>query len=87
MHQTHTALFVPVGKPEPTSSASEEFLTGPQIEQVFKISASHRLYLDSLGMPHISIGGKGGKGGNRRRYLRSEVEQFLRSRDSRQEST
>jgi hypothetical protein len=82
MNQQTSALFIGA-RTTPTTAAhvEEVYLTGNQIEQVFKISASHRLYLDSLGMPHISVGG------NRRRYLRSEVEQFLRSRDSGQEST
>jgi hypothetical protein len=82
MHQQHQALFVSGGKPDERAAAAptEAFLTGPELEQVFRISASHRLYLDSLGMPHITVGGR------RRRYLRSQVEAFLRSRAAEQET-
>lgn len=79
MNYTLTANAGPVRNQRESTSASEPFLTGSELEQVFKISASHRLYLDSLGMPHISIG-------KRRRYLRSAVEQFLRERAQEQEA-
>lgn len=82
MHQQNQGLFVPGGKPDEraTAAPTEVFLTGPELEQLFKISASHRLYLDSLGMPHIVVGGR------RRRYLRSQVEAFLKARNE-QETT
>jgi len=72
MHQ-QMSLLVQGGKQDERAAAAptEAFLTGPELEALFKISTSHRLYLDKIGMPHISIGGK------RRRYLRSRVEEFF----------
>jgi hypothetical protein len=72
--QTHTALLMAAGRQDEranTAAGSEPFLTPGELEAIFKISTSHRLYLDKIGMPHISIGGK------RRRYLRSQVEEFF----------
>jgi len=66
MNETHTEL---TGKLD--ERGNEPFLTPSELEAIFKISTSHRLYLDKIGMPHISIGGK------RRRYLRSQVEEFF----------
>jgi hypothetical protein len=79
--QTHPAgsVLVVEANERTSTSAPEEFITGSQLEQIFKFSASHRLYLDKEGMPHLCIGGK------RRRYLRSAVEQFLRTRATKQE--
>lgn len=84
MNQRHQTVFVPprsssANAPAP-SATTEAFLTGQQIEAVFKISTSHRLALDQEGMPHLEVGNR------RRRYLRSEVEAFLRTRAA-QETT
>lgn len=71
---THTSLSMAAGSQDERANApagDEPFLTPAELEATFKISTSHRLHLDKIGMPHISIGGK------RRRYLRSEVEKFL----------
>jgi len=82
MNETHTAHAVPVGKSNErtATSADEPFLTGAELEAAFKISASHRLHLDKCGMPHLSLG-------KSRRYLRSQVEEFLRSRAAEQETS
>jgi hypothetical protein len=83
MNQRHQTVFVPprsssANAPAP-SATTEAFLTGSQLEQHLRISASHRLHLDKLGMPNLSIG-------KRRRYRLSEVEAFLRTR-AEQETT
>jgi hypothetical protein len=80
MSQQHTAVFVPPrSAPAAVPTAPEGFLTGAELESLFKISSSHRLALDQQGMPHLSIG-------KRRRYKVSEVETFLRQR-AEQETT
>lgn len=72
--QTHTAPSTAAGRQDEqanTAAGGEPFLTPGELEALFKISTSHRLHLDRIGMPHILIGGK------RRRYLRSQVEEFF----------
>jgi hypothetical protein len=56
-------------------------MTGAELCLYLKISASHRLHLDKLGMPSVPVTKKC------RRYLRSQVEEWLRSRATEQEST
>lgn len=80
MSQSHHAVFIPPRAVPSPPSSDESYLTGPQIEAVFKMSTSHRLALDQEGMPHLEVGNR------RRRYLRSEVEAFLRTRAA-QETT
>jgi hypothetical protein len=78
---TSSASALAGNPPASSATVDEPFMTGAELERHLKISASHRLSLDKLGMPSTLVTKKC------RRYKLSEVAAFLRSRATEQEST
>jgi len=59
-----------------TLTAPDAWLTGPELDEHFKITASTRYKLNGLGLPRIMVGAQA-------RYRLSEVQAWLESRGRR----
>ena len=80
MQQRQQTATVPLhSSANAASVTTEAYLTGPEIEAVFKISTSHRLALDREGLPCLRVGEKAALPAKHRRSISQGAERTGRS--------